>query len=394
MSEKPATEMPRETGVTTRPSSVDELLAFLREHASYGNSVAVTGGGTHQAAANLGTPVDSTIDMTGLDTVIDYSPRDLTIAVQAGCTIATIADTLAAEGQRLVLDLAHPSSATLGGTFATGLSGPRRLRYGSLKDSVLGVEVATVEGDLTKSGGMVVKNVSGYDLTRLHYGAFGIFGIMTRINLKVVPMVESGRLVTADFQSEDEVWAAGQALWNAGLELTSLLILWTREDGWRLDARFEGSNAMTRAQARRCADLIQACDAAAQITTQEIDPRSVGEFERFVDLDSGAGVARFAAPWSRQRHALQDARRAGAKAVCVDPGSGLVYALSEPNPEWRDATRRLFQHATFLSLPPELKRGLDVTGGAEEPVAAILRRLKHEFDPDSRLQPGRGVLGL
>src|SRR5690606_23280391 len=144
-----------------------------------------------------------TIDMRGLSQVIDYSPVDLTIAVQPGMTLHAIDELLAAERQRLVLDAPNRERATIGGAFAAGLSGPRRLKYGALKDFVVGIEVVTSAGEIAKAGGMVVKNVSGYEMARLHYGAHGAFGIVARLNLRVQPLPEKRVELRASYTDPD-----------------------------------------------------------------------------------------------------------------------------------------------------------------------------------------------
>ena len=150
----------RDTADEIQPDTASELSEIVREAAQSRRSILIRAGRTQESFSNTGSEPDMIVDMTGLDSVIDYSPVDLTLAVEAGVSIGAIDRLLAEHSQRLAFDMPHRDVATLGGTFASGLSGPRRLRYGSLKDAVIGAEIVNACGNITKTGGMVVKNVS------------------------------------------------------------------------------------------------------------------------------------------------------------------------------------------------------------------------------------------
>src|SRR6202030_783750 len=119
-----------------------------------------------------------------------------TITVQAGITLGRLQDLLATENQRLPVDVPHPDRATLGGALAVNASGPRRPGFGPLRDYVIGITTVNDEGQETKAGGRVVKNVAGYDLCKLHIGALGTLGILTQVTLKVLPRPETQALLT------------------------------------------------------------------------------------------------------------------------------------------------------------------------------------------------------
>ena len=123
----------------------------------------------------------------------------MTVTVQAGVTLATLQAELAKHGQRLPLDALWPERSTLGGVIATNDSGPLRLRFGSLRDLLLGVTVVLANGSLARSGGRVVKNVAGYDLPKLFIGAFGTLGVLTEVTLRTYPLPHSVRDVSFQF---------------------------------------------------------------------------------------------------------------------------------------------------------------------------------------------------
>lgn len=135
------------------------------------------------------------VDLRGLDRVIDYPARDMTITVEAGITIAKLAEILRAEGQHLPIDVSLPEQATLGGAIATNASGPRRFGYGTLRDYVIGISVVNDLGQLVKGGGRVVKNVAGYDLMKLYTGSLGTLGIIAQVTLKVKPIAAATKWI-------------------------------------------------------------------------------------------------------------------------------------------------------------------------------------------------------
>src|SRR5262249_27759773 len=131
------------------------------------------------------------VGLRGLNEGVDYPARDMTITAGAGIRVAELQRVLAAENQRLPLDVPRPGQATLGGVLALDVSGPRRLGAGTARDYVIGITTVNDEGQQTKAGGRVVKNVAGYDLCKLHVGAMGTLGIITQVTLKVRPRPES-----------------------------------------------------------------------------------------------------------------------------------------------------------------------------------------------------------
>lgn len=179
-----------------RPASIAELGDEVRRRAAAGQAVYPVGGST-QLGVGLPPSKDGVaVDITGLNAVIDYPARDMTITVQAGIRIADLQRLLAAEGQRLPIDVPAADRATLGGTIAANASGPRRLGAGTMRDYVIGISAVNDDGHETKAGGRVVKNVAGYDFCKLHTGAMGTLGVITQATLKVRPVPESQALLT------------------------------------------------------------------------------------------------------------------------------------------------------------------------------------------------------
>ncbi len=173
-----------------RPGSVGEAADLIRAARADGTAVFPQGGGTRLHLGGPPSRPGTVIDVRGLDAVVDYPARDLTVTVQAGMTVAALAALLAAEGQELPVDVPNPDAATVGGALATNTSGPRRLSRGTLRDYLIGVSFLSDEGVEVKGGGRVVKNVAGYDLMKLQVGALGTLGLLTQVTLKLTPKAE------------------------------------------------------------------------------------------------------------------------------------------------------------------------------------------------------------
>jgi glycolate oxidase FAD binding subunit len=186
-----------------RPCSVAELSELVRHAAAEGRALYPVGGGTMLDYGLPPTKPGTAVELGGLDRVIDYPARDMTVTVQAGITINRLQEVLRAEGQHLPVDVPFPVEATLGGAVATNASGPRRFGYGTLRDYVIGISAVNDEGQEIKAGGRVVKNVAGYDLMKLYTGSFGTLGIITQVTLKVKPLPEASRWLSIHCQQQD-----------------------------------------------------------------------------------------------------------------------------------------------------------------------------------------------
>jgi glycolate oxidase FAD binding subunit len=160
------------------PATARELAAFLSDVATNGRAIAPVGGGTKLGYGNPLSREAIRVSTSRLNRVLAYEPDDMTISVEAGTTIGSVWHTLAERELTIPIDVPAPESETIGGLIATGLCGPRRLGSGSLRDALIGIQAAYPDGTLGNAGGMVVKNVSGFDLMRMHLGAVGTLGVI------------------------------------------------------------------------------------------------------------------------------------------------------------------------------------------------------------------------
>ena len=169
------------------PSSMEDLAEALGDCGSAGRTVELGGNFTKRAMGGEIAPPDVTISTRRLTRVVAYEPKDLTISVEAGLPFCDLTEILGANGQILPLDPPFFNRATIGGVVATNSSGPRRRRYGTARDMVIGMKACTLEGKIVQSGGMVVKNVTGLDMGKLMIGSFGTLAAMATLNFKIFP---------------------------------------------------------------------------------------------------------------------------------------------------------------------------------------------------------------
>jgi glycolate oxidase iron-sulfur subunit len=197
-----------------RPTDAAGVARVLSRASSEGRRVVPIGFGAHLAAMRPGLPgggCDLLLSTAALRAIVAYEPGDGTLTAQAGCTLADLTATVRGGGHRLTPDVACPERATLGGVIASGRSGLDRERYGPVRHHVLGLSVALADGTITKSGGRLVKNVTGFDLHRLHCGARGTLGVILEASLRLFPEPEEERaLVVRGGDLEAAVEAAAR----------------------------------------------------------------------------------------------------------------------------------------------------------------------------------------
>src|SRR5579875_738091 len=229
------------------PASIEELSACLAHADASGLALIPWGGGSQMGLGNPPAAYDAALDLRGLNSVVEYEPDDVTISVEAGMTFAKLGRIIGPHAQMLPVDVADPERATIGGLIASGISGPRRFGYPSLRDLIIGITVALPNGQIAKGGGRVVKNVSGFDMMRLYHGSLGSLAVIVRVNFKLIPDPGSDRTVWATFERLEDADAAAEAVRLSQLVPTAIVGL-NREvakaagvpvDGWTLLLRCE-----------------------------------------------------------------------------------------------------------------------------------------------------------
>ncbi|MBA2277888.1 MAG: FAD-binding protein [Chloroflexia bacterium] len=388
---------------TATPESAEELATVLGRAAVDGATVVPVGGATSLGLGNVPDRVDLALHVGGLSHVLAYEPADLTLSVEAGATITSIQATLGEHGQELPIEVPFPDRATIGGVVATGFAGPRRLGDGTLRDLLIGASVARTDGTLSKSGGMVVKNVSGFDLARLMHGALGTLGVLTSVNLKVLPAAKADRTLLIDGDLGKQTRAALAAC-RFPLRPTSIEIVLTGA-GSRLAFRLRGTTSGVDEQTRELRSFfgvegLEVCeqlDGAVSVSWwQHLLDHWGGEPSDRAQLFVRVRPRRAAELLCLLREAVGSGDE-GDEAICA-PGLGfarlrLPVLVSEPG-LWLRSTQARWLGATddvvFESAPADAKRGVDVWG--RSPAAlSVMRTLKHELDPSGALNRGRYV---
>ncbi|MCL4289795.1 MAG: FAD-binding oxidoreductase [Thermoleophilia bacterium] len=266
---------------------------------------------------------DVVLSTRRLDRVLEHEAGDLTATVEAGIRLSALAARLAQAGQMLALD--PPGDPTVGACVAANLSGPRRHRYGAPRDLVLGVTAVLADGTIASSGGKVVKNVAGYDLSKLFCGSTGTLGLIARVSVRLHPCPQAQRTLAVDVASAADATRLALAIRLSTLEPSAVDLLWRAGGGSRLLVLFEGSAAGAAAQLAAARELLGGDEADASV------------WEETRAWQSRAGGRLSFAPGDLES-LLQDRAEA-----LVRPGVGCAY-VPEPVPDPSDpAALRLLE---------------------------------------------------
>jgi FAD/FMN-containing dehydrogenase len=362
------------------PDSADALSLVCRLAHDEGWKVRIEGQGTWLLAD---APADLGISTRALDQVVSVSPADLVATVQAGTPLEALRRRLAEDGMWLALDPPGRPERSLGSIVATGTSGPLRHGFGPVRDHVLGCAVATGDGRLVKAGGRVVKNVAGYDLTKLQVGGFGGFGIITELHLRLralpradITLIARGTRDTLSSAARDLV--AAQILPSA-LELLSPAL--AAEAEWVLAARFLGTDVAVQSDIRRL-------HSEGEIAWAPIPTERTAAFWSTVARGSLAGPITFRL--GVLGNGIDDtidllAHDLDEGLVSAGPGSGMIRWTGEASVERLRAVRRAAASReipmTLERAPWSVRRALGHFGAYREGVGQLVGRLRDSFDP-------------
>jgi glycolate oxidase FAD binding subunit len=388
-----------QSSFVVEPGSEQELAKVLQLANAAGLSVVPRGGGTKLEWGNPPLRADVILSTARLNHVLEHAWADLTVSVEAGCTIAKLQETVAKRGQRLALDALWPENATVGGVLSTNDSGALRLRFGSLRDLVIGVTVALADGTVASSGGKVVKNVAGYDLPKLVTGAFGTLGVITRAIFRLHPLPKETRTISRATSNAGEAQKLVLAIQNSKLAHSALQICCGSETQTRVDALFEGSEAGLAAQVQQAKAMLEAAtvsEAGREVWNARQDICSVGK--------GGAefAVAKFATLPSQIADAIEMiARWSGAdlRWGIVAQATGIGWMRLEGESGKLESVMRELRAdlggsgGSLVIAHRTASMDFDAWGDAGDGLP-LMRAVKEQFDMLGTLNPGRFVGGI
>src|SRR5580704_10446228 len=381
------------------PSTETELAAALRWGDAARFGVVPRGGGTKTGWGNPPKRADLILSTARLNRVIEHAWADLTVSAEAGCTIQNLQNALAEHGQRVAVDPLWPERATVGGILSTNESGTLRIRYGALRDLIIGVTIALPDGTLASSGGKVVKNVAGYDLPKLVTGALGTLGVITRANFRLHPLPRNIRSFTFAARDVGDASRVILAVQDSWLTPTGLQARFSAETPPAVAVRFEGTDTGLAAQAMTLRKL-----ATPATETATSDAVWQAREELWSSAESAA-MAKFsvlpasvAETCGRIRH-LADSL--GVQWRAVVQGTGLGWLRLE-------ASSAPAIHQVLHTLRPELEHvggslavlhrpaampTIDAWGSGGDAFPLMLS-VKQQFDRRGTLNPGRFIGGI
>ncbi len=371
----------------------------------------------HGSKRGVGRPshCEHAIDLSAMSGVTLYEPEELVLSAKAGTPIADIERLLAQNRQQLAFepmdcsrlfnhDIRGGKGGTIGGAISANLSGPRRLKAGAARDHILGVTVVSGRGETFKSGGRVVKNVTGYDLSKLMTGAWGTLGVLTEVTIKVLPAAETETTLAIRGLDDENATAAMALAMGSSAEVSGAAHL-PYGIIERMASGLHGADAATLLRVEGFGPSV-----ASRVETLKVLLRNAGPMEEMVDRNSQAlwrdirdcvpfadGTARpvwhvSMAPSEAHKMVLALRMETGADAF-YDWQGGLIWLRMEAEPE-AETLRGLVRqfgggHATLMRASPAWRTAVPVFEPQAPALAALSARLKAEFDPKNILNPGR-----
>lgn len=367
---------------------------------------------------------NAVLDLSALNAVSSYEPNELIITLQAGAPLGDVLSLIDAKNQQFAFEpmdtaplLGTPPLGTIGGMIAAGLAGPRRIRAGGARDHLLGAHAVSGFGDSFKTGGKVVKNVTGYDLSKLLAGSWGTLSVMTEVTLKVMPKPEAERTLLLRGLDDAAANKAMTAALGSPFDVSGAAHLPTSELRAKVEElgdiagqsdaltvlRLEGITASAAHRANSLRELLAPFGAATLVE----DAASAALWAAIRDvLPFAAGGALGAWPvWrivcppaSGAALGGQLARKTGGELI-YDWGGGLIWAALPPKDDAHGALVRarataVGGHATLIRAAEDVRRAVDVFHPQPSGIAALSERVRASFDPKAILNRGRLSRGV
>ena len=416
-------------GEVISPTTKSGVASYLSELDAQGKTVVPWGAGTRMGIGNIPAGYDVALDLTDMNSDIQHVPGDMTVVCDAGVTISELYSLLAESSQRLPFEVAQPTAATIGGSVAS--NAPNRLapRFGGIRDWVIGMSVVLADGTPTKTGGRVVKNVQGYDLHRLHTGAFGTLGVIVSVALKLVPLVENTQTVAMWF---DRLGAAANAaldvdqsnvtieaarLFSGSRAIGAIRELATErhmeidatpdDPGYLMLVQVSGSKAAVSRQVGELTGLAGTVPASGYEVLSGAKEADMWSYAGGTGEDATVSLRIAAKPTKSldlmsRLERLLDRSEVTPTSASFDVGYGsMQFNVEEIDEQFalkfvqeaQKVVRDAHGFVTVERCPVTVKNAIDVFG-IDASSAKIMERMKEQFDPNRTLNPGRFVFRI
>jgi len=417
-----------------RPADAVQIAEILRFAAAEKLAVIPTGGGTKLGIGSTPARYDISLDLSRMNRVLAYDPHDLTLGVEPGARIKDLLGALAEQKQFLPLAVPFSDRATIGGVVAANSSSPLRHAYGAVRDFCLGMEFVTGEGTQAKSGGRVVKNVTGYDLHKLLIGSLGTLAVITRLNFRTFPMHAAQGTFVASFSAAEAAYGFCRAVSHSVLtpqimeiaDPGATRLLFSGEASariepqtWSVVVSAAGQPAVVERHAREFGHLAGAASAEefAPLGESEGVPvlTRIREFPKLIlEAAPRAAIFRISVAPTAMASLVEKLRvlalQNGLDRVALGRASGILYAAFLPGEGVPDSPAPLvrvipevFRVCRELEIPAsamlewspaDVKNAVGGAWGPPRPDFELMRRVKRAFDPHEVLAPGRFAGGI
>ena len=388
----------RDGKLSVSPQSTEQVASITRFATQNHLVIEITGAGTKRTWGNPVT-ADLLLDTTHLTGVVSHSWQDLTATVAAGTPWAAMQRVLAQHNQKVALDPLWPETATVGGIIATNDSGAWRLKYGSLRDLIIGMTIVLADGTVAKSGGKVVKNVAGYDLHKLMTGAFGTLGIITEVTFRLHPIPAHTRVWTISSRNPEPVGELMMKVLDSQ-PTPQAMQLRASSTGSSLDVELATLPEVLMQQTQALELLSQSITASNFVDgLSDLTCRSPFDArQELIDSSDDFVVKVTMLPYSVAALSMDVARRGG---ISVTQATGIMFArfsnsiAAQALPAFYECVGHYFHTSlTLLRSPIQPIPAWAIPKAPAADTLPLMREIKHRFDPNNTLNPGRFIGGI
>jgi glycolate oxidase FAD binding subunit len=388
--------------LVVEPGSVEEISGVMKLAAREGLAVSPRGGGTKTHLGDAPRQLDLIVSTTRMNEIMEHTPGDQIFRAEAGVRLEDLQERISESDQMLALDPPE-SGATLGGIIAANSSGPRRYKYGTVRDLIIGITVVLHDGTVAKAGSKVVKNVAGYDLSKLFTGSLGTLGIIATANFRLHPLPKASRTVAVEVESPQQAQEATQSIVHSQVEATAIELHYA-EDEKLLTVLLESIPGGMDAKVETASFLLKQFGEVRTLSEEEADhlgPLTPPAVADEIVLKLGAPPAELG---SVLESVLGAAERRGLAhpRITGHAGTGVTFIGFSGEDEdaavgfvgeMREIQTRKSGNVTLQRAPLTLKQRVSTWDNGGD-YLGLVRRVKEKFDPRGGMNPGRYLGGL